>query len=325
MKYPVIHFFNKKIMQKNRKNKLAFSLIEISIVIIVIGILVIGITKGSKIIKKSKITSAQSLTINSPVASIEGLAFWLESTLDASFVENAAVDTDLGDDGTITVWNDINPHAPIKKNATQGSTALAPRYIADGINGLPVVNFDGDNNGGSSENAGGSATRDFMILPTAEDLGLVESDWEIFIVYQIRNYSVSDHAQFLIAGSDSRSYEIHSLYTGFLRVIADGDGNLADYPDSTITNQISPHIASGAVRGTSSIARLDGGGDNADTNDFSPKSSESGNLIIGRRGDASFPLNGDIGEVIIFNRSLNNFERDGVEEYLSAKWGIELQ
>ncbi|MCE3255904.1 MAG: hypothetical protein K0R25_1398 [Rickettsiaceae bacterium] len=64
--------------KQQNKPKLAFSLIELSVVILVIGILVVGITKGMSIMRSAKLQSAQSLTQSSPVALIDGLKLWLE-------------------------------------------------------------------------------------------------------------------------------------------------------------------------------------------------------------------------------------------------------
>ncbi len=64
---------NNKVMQKNYN---AFSLIELSIVILIIGILVAGVTKGSTLYQKIKLSSARSVTNNSPVAYISGLSVW---------------------------------------------------------------------------------------------------------------------------------------------------------------------------------------------------------------------------------------------------------
>jgi prepilin-type N-terminal cleavage/methylation domain-containing protein len=47
----------------------AFSLIELSIVILVIGLLIAGAIQGSKMISKAALSSARTLTESSPVAS----------------------------------------------------------------------------------------------------------------------------------------------------------------------------------------------------------------------------------------------------------------
>jgi len=33
---------------------------------------------------------------------------------------------------------------------------------------------------------------------------------------------------------------------------------------------------------------------------------------------------GDLGEIIIYNRALSDFERQQIEQYLSKKWAIKL-
>jgi len=74
----------KKLFQSNKKD---FSLIELSIVILIIGILVAGVTSSSRLIKRIKIATAQNITQSSPVSSIKDLAVWYETSLDKSFID----------------------------------------------------------------------------------------------------------------------------------------------------------------------------------------------------------------------------------------------
>ncbi len=46
--------------------KLAFSLIELSIVALIIAILIVGVTQGLRLVAQAKLKSAQSLTANLP-------------------------------------------------------------------------------------------------------------------------------------------------------------------------------------------------------------------------------------------------------------------
>ena len=73
-----------KLVKHSSKIK-AFTIIEMAIVILVIGALVVGILGSSVLIKRFKISTAQSLTVSSPVNGISDSVLWLESSLDKSF------------------------------------------------------------------------------------------------------------------------------------------------------------------------------------------------------------------------------------------------
>ena len=84
-----IYFLQK---YKFMKKKQAFSLIELSIVILIIGILVAGVTQSSRLVNQFRINSLRQLVVNSPVNSIKDLSLWLETTQTESFIESEAVD-----------------------------------------------------------------------------------------------------------------------------------------------------------------------------------------------------------------------------------------
>lgn len=75
----------------NRSIK-AFSFIELSIVILVIGVLIAGVSQGGKMITKFKITTAASLTNSSPVHSIKNLVAWYKTTSEKSFIATESDD-----------------------------------------------------------------------------------------------------------------------------------------------------------------------------------------------------------------------------------------
>ena len=65
--------------------KKAFSLIELSIVILIIGILVAGVTQSSRLLKMMRLQSARSLTNSGPVISINNIVLWVDSVSEESF------------------------------------------------------------------------------------------------------------------------------------------------------------------------------------------------------------------------------------------------
>ena len=69
-------------------NKKAYSLIEIALVIIVISIIIAGSLNGVEMIKKARLTSAQTLTQQAIIPNIKGLLIWLETSLPQSFLES---------------------------------------------------------------------------------------------------------------------------------------------------------------------------------------------------------------------------------------------
>ncbi len=86
------------------KRQQAFSLIELSIVILVIGILIPGVMQGRELISKVHLQTARLLTTSSPVSSIKGLRAWYETSSSNSF--DGAV---VNNNSPVTRWYDINP------------------------------------------------------------------------------------------------------------------------------------------------------------------------------------------------------------------------
>ena len=61
---------NWRARQRKIRFKLGFSMIELSVVILIIGVLIGGILASQRIVAKFRITIAQTLTISSPVNGI---------------------------------------------------------------------------------------------------------------------------------------------------------------------------------------------------------------------------------------------------------------
>ena len=73
----------KKLVEKTEKakgKKKAFTLMELSIVLIVVALLVGGVVASQGLIQAARLAKARSLTNSAPVPMIEDLTLWLETT-----------------------------------------------------------------------------------------------------------------------------------------------------------------------------------------------------------------------------------------------------
>jgi prepilin-type N-terminal cleavage/methylation domain-containing protein len=126
-------------MKKNNYSK-AFSLIELSIAILIIGILITGVAQGSKLYYKMKLNAAQALTKSSPVSGIKDLLLWYETSLESSFLDSERIEG-----AAVSSWLNNNLQKTFKKKATSANPPLSTRPIfkESAINDLPALYFDG--------------------------------------------------------------------------------------------------------------------------------------------------------------------------------------
>lgn len=280
----------------------AFSLIEMSVVVLIISVLTVGVMESRKIVARAKIANARSLTANSPVASLEELMLWYESTSEQSFDKEEALDGKL-----VSTWYDLNPRIKtVRNNATQTLDLNKPTYKINKINGLPAISF---NKSGPS----------YMLF--TDESPIVNSEYTIFIVGQRNDNQVND-----FIGSNTTILN-SNLRVGYrtdtsIQIVQWGNGLEAICSSYTTP---SPVIFSanfnfnaknlymnGALQTTTAIGSV--------PDSTTPLIEYDGAGL----GASSNHLKGDIGEVIIFKKYLNTEERKSVENYLGKKWGIEM-
>ena len=135
-------FLTKKYIKKI--NKKAFTIIEISVLMLVISVMIVGVMTSKSMITKSRLANAQSLTQQSYVNEIsEDLIAWYETSLEGSF--NAS---EIKNDGSfITAWKDSNKTVVTKNNATVTTplnTANQPILVQNVFyNSIPGLRFSG--------------------------------------------------------------------------------------------------------------------------------------------------------------------------------------
>ena len=301
-------------MTNKNSKKLGFSLIELSIVILIIGILVAGVTQGSRLVGRSRLTSAKSLTQSSPVTGIKDLSTWFETTLDKSFKPAEAVDGT-----TISTWYDIQD---VSNKITATSAGSAVVYEDNSINGLPTVRFASggtgyftlSDNGAFMNNtpytafyvarmsvAPASATAPRSILASsATAVGAATVGSSTF-------YSFVTATTYKICESNTNAANCSSLPT-------------ASYTFSTPTPHIISVVTAADATATNYTRSIYLNGTLANAPSALAQIPTITDLTIGKNAVGYFI--GDIGEIIVFTRALTTPERQSVECYLGKKWGI---
>lgn len=292
-------------MNKNlAPKKTAFSMIELAVVIIIIGILAAAVIKGSKVLKLSKLTTARTATNSSAVHSISGLSLWLETSLEESFL--ATEGAEGGDGSTLTKWIDINSQSIVGEELAATGT---PTYDEDGINGRPAIDFSGGGAYFSStnfKNVGDEATFFLVLRTTSLNQQVISKSPEthnantnLVIGVQVPAQDVFWCFSNVCGTSDQNNISAnnsHVISFAYQKDYSGSTDRVSTYVDSY---SISQNIDSGTDKGTN-----------------------SNNLTIGK--GPGYDFTGRIGEVIIFDKKLNSDDHRAVMKYLGKKWGINI-
>jgi prepilin-type N-terminal cleavage/methylation domain-containing protein len=298
-------------MQIQHSKQSAFSLIELSIVLVVIGLLLTGTLQGSLLIRQSKLKAAKMVTQNSPVIKIKNLAIWYDATADNSFA-----DSPMRDGAEIALWRDVNPKASsgidLVVHKVLSNPVKNPSYLANGINGLPSVSFVIDSIATSS------ISNDSLKSDNVSYSQIMKSD--SITIFLVEN-SISSDTHYVsaiewgISNDDIGLFPINKdnkLRARFgstdVEYVLTGDLLDKATNDSQIITM---------VRQSSNVSLRMGGDEIVSDNNVTDSLSGIGRLMVGG-------FKGDIGEIIIFRRGLKNSEIAKVEEYLSKKWRIAL-
>ncbi len=340
---------------KKAQLKKAFSLIELSVVVLIIGILIAGITAGSRLVRNSKLASAAQFTKSSDINSIPDLVLWLEPTQENSFsttssntdtltysnvagLQDASYlkDTLRPDNREyVARWNDITPRAVAgnKKSVYQETGSRRPMYIANAINGLPALQFDGSSqylyslNNNTTPSApplvagDDSYTMIAVFSPFSGQNGTIIDQFTGGAIEGSRKaammlFSTGGPGNFTFAGhgQDTSSGLIARNNDKYIGVIKLEDSAVLASNNIVFYLNTSPLSLNATLSNTQNF--------NSTLNNVA-----DGMFTLGVR--ATTPnnenFNGLIGEVMVFDRALKNEELDTIMKYLSKKWGIALQ
>ena len=308
--------------------KKAFSLFEISIAILIVGILTAAISKGVDLAYDMRLATARSLTDKAPMYGIDNLELWLETTSKESLATGTASFVNVenpADKQAIGRWNDLNPttlNSSYKNPASQPTLASQPLYIKDGINGLPALWFDGANDHIAS-------TNNFSIINnfTVFIVGFPQASCIINTVPHVGTSNQKyifypQHGDVVYVNNNAAGAGV-SLCENFIAPVE----HTSDYMPYVIQNSreikkpIQFTLKYSNRKPTLYLNSTDSYSGNASTKNVFPSLTFAGNIIA---GDNYGYFKGYIGEIIVYSTDLSDNDRKLIETYLIEKWRIKL-
>jgi len=219
-----------------------------------------------------------------------GLQVWLK----------ADSGTQVDGSGNVSQWDDSSGSS---NNASNGNAGDRPQYVAGALNGQPVLRFTQDDDDNGDRLYLGDLSSQFP------------SEATVFVVSTINNdgrynlFGNRDNDERWVADSWSESHP-----GSFRNGRADGTFNQGSWPTS------GSHVF--ALESSSSVYRalIDGAVIGSDSPEYN--SGNGNNWTIGNRSENGQQLNGDIAEVIIYNRVLSESEAAAVGQYLTQKYAL---
>lgn len=291
----------------SKKRRHAFSLIELSIVIIIIGILIAGVTQGSRMIDSARLQNARNLTESSPIASIKDLVSWWETTSESSFS-----DSESDDSSSVSTWYDINPQSVRGFDLTQTVTDDKP-VLKDGvINNLPALYFNGSSSYFRFDNKAAFNSKEMTIFAIVKLIGLSNNG------VIISSRATSPLRGYILYASPGAT-DYYEFWTGT-------GSTWVGENDSTMEVLLEKRELI-SVTNDSSTVTMYKNGENLHSQSQAISLNTSTDLRVGAGRNESTPhyfIEGYMGELVIFDRVLKTRERQDIEEYLGQKWGIDL-
>ncbi|MFQ3599625.1 MAG: T9SS type A sorting domain-containing protein, partial [Chloroherpetonaceae bacterium] len=245
------------------------------------------------VVKTSSGATVQSALTVFPTIPLQDLIYWIRA--------DAGVDTTAS--GRVTSCANF---AFSINSAVQSNADNRPRYITNAINGRPALEFDGND-----------------LLVTSN---LAIGQYTVFSVFKSSSLSTALIYEHGTNTSSNEGFYLTNSSGNTVRTIRNGSGTspsagdyvanwASDNAFKVVTHQWRFSQPQHLLRANGVELPLSRVGLAANTSITQP-------LHIGARANASLGLNGQIAELIIYNRALASPQRDSVEEYLFQKYNI---
>lgn len=195
--------------------------------------------------------------------------------------------TGLADTDPVSSWTDLSGNG---RHVTQADSGKRPVYRTSWQNGLPAVVFDGSD--------------DFLRVT-----GLTLNQPNTILVV---GKSTTNNTAIFDGDDSSHTHQVYRRGTGSWAMFA---GTLLD---SALAANGNWHLRTAKFQGATSYLRLDGaeiaagaaGAQNLDA------------ITVGGFFDGTGALNGDVGELLVYNAALSAGDLAAAEAYLRGKWGV---
>ena len=297
----------KILLNKKQTTLKAFSLVEISVVILIIGILIGGISEGTDLYKDFIKQNALKLSKNSVVNRIPDLSLWLDYTNPNSYASynNKYPNENLG----VGQILDSNP------KTVSNFKGIGHVFCSSCINNLPATYGFGIHNVVSIGN-----------LSRYADL-ISKDGFSWFMVLYVDDPNYSGGGVFKISSNSGDYVFGHAYWEQGYNQEYHGNGinfwiNWKDFRYAPKK----PYIATYVNKVNGAMARINRSADqisaNVDNALLNANLNQDFYLVYGAFHSHWFQ--GGIGEFIVFSRALSPKEVFNVEEYLSQKWQIPL-
>ena len=294
-------FFKRKF---NFKTPSAFTLVEISVVIIIIGILLAGISQVFEMISEASLKSARTLSKASRITRTDDLALWLDATSDKAF------DKEKDDNSTVSIWKDTNPKSTSPASSSSTLSSLYPSYILSGISSLPAVRFKK-----TSATVGNCVT-----IPSQSFVNNSE-DFTLFLIYNPKSLDDGIILEKNNATATNFPFSLE-LNSGFYKFSVKNSANTIGItnPKQAIIN--TPNLIRLSRTKGSQIEITVNGVSSTQSDTLTSSTLNTTELAIGCRNGTSPTsfISGDIGEIAFFDRNLSVKEKADIDEYFYKKW-----
>ncbi|NII27792.1 T9SS type A sorting domain-containing protein [Pseudoflavitalea sp. X16] len=208
------------------------------------------------------------------------------------------------DDGVSTVdnWNDYSGN---DNHATQATAASQPVAVTNSVNYNPAFDFDG--------------TDDYMDFAT--NAGISGTSLFTLASVQVRGTATTQDA--IIAQQGAITNAFYNSFTGAGKYVA-GNSNVGSVQSTGTYSTANIPYLTGITRSAGNLFSLYNNG-NADGALAQAYTFLTNNLRLGNRAtSADLAFDGNINEVVVYNRTLSAAELRQVNAYLALKYGITM-